>query len=93
MDFDGSLETLEAHTTTGQPAILSAHHYGGVQKKSKKGPISRHKRLRQEKGRRKAEAVLDRLERKVERGFRRGHAIKERRVGWDRAWFTERSRC
>ena len=57
------------------------HHGAGVTKRKAKGrPVSRQKRLRQEKGLQRAEAVMDHMEKKVEQSTKKGKRVKERSV-------------
>jgi hypothetical protein len=66
--------------------VLAIHHGAGVTKKTKRGrkavPSSKAKR-RQEKAADKAEAILGRTGRKVERSMSQLKQIRKRRKPWD----------
>ncbi|KAL2135064.1 hypothetical protein VTI74DRAFT_9880 [Chaetomium olivicolor] len=69
-----------------RPAVLAAHHSGGVTKKAKSGRkavLSSKARRRQEKSMDRAEAVMDRTALKVQKS--KGHAkvINSRKKTWD----------
>ena len=62
--------------------MLSVHHGAGITKKKAQGKsLSRQQRRRLEKGVVRAEAVLDKTERKVERSKTKEKVVKERSVG------------
>lgn len=53
-----------------------------MKRKGKGKNLTRHQRLRQEKGMERAETVLDKREKKVERSVGKGKAMKQRNVGF-----------
>ncbi|MCJ1474813.1 hypothetical protein MMC13_003473 [Lambiella insularis] len=86
IDLDKSLKNLKPPrpSSISNPGVLSVHHGAGVTKRKGKGkPLSRQQRLRQEKGIERAEVVIDKKERKVERSTVRGKAVNERSSTWD----------
>ncbi|MCJ1360840.1 MAG: hypothetical protein MMC33_010849 [Icmadophila ericetorum] len=86
IDLDKSLKSLKppVDTTPRPKSILSAQHGNGITKKKAKGKnLTRQQRLRQEKGLERAEAVMDKKEKKVERSLNKGKKAKERNAAWD----------
>ncbi|MCJ1480127.1 hypothetical protein MMC06_000281 [Schaereria dolodes] len=80
IDLDKSLTSIK----TPNESVLSVHHGAGItKKKGKVRPLSRQKRRRLERGVVRAEAVLDKTERKVERIKVKEKAVKERSSAWD----------
>lgn len=60
---------------------IPAHHNAGISKKKNKAkPLSRSKRIRQEKGMKRAVAVLDQLDVKLVHSTVRSKKMKERGV-------------
>jgi hypothetical protein len=69
-----------------RPAVLAAHHSGGVTKKAKSGRkavLSSKARRRQEKSADRAEAVLERTALKVQRSKGHARVIHSRKKTWD----------
>ena len=61
--------------------MLGVHHAAGVTKRKAKGKaLSRQQRLRHERGAEKAEAVMEKREKKVERSVGKKRAGQERNV-------------
>ncbi|KAI9792645.1 MAG: hypothetical protein M1835_007706 [Candelina submexicana] len=86
LNLDKSLKSAKPPPSSSnyRPSVLSAHHDGGISKKSKKAkPISRQRRLRQEKGIERAEAVMGKTEKKVIKSIGKQRVIKSRRAAWD----------
>ncbi|KAK3378196.1 Alb1-domain-containing protein [Podospora didyma] len=86
IDTDKSLKHVKPPvdtTTDVRPAVLAAHHAAGITKKSKKAVLSFKARRRQEKNMDKAEAVMDRTAKKVERSKGQAKVIFSRRRTWD----------
>ncbi|MCJ1401009.1 hypothetical protein MMC11_004221 [Xylographa trunciseda] len=86
INLDKSLKDVKPPSTgsASHPSVLSVHHGAGITKRKGKGKsLSRQQRLRQEKGIERAEAVLDKKEKKVERNAIKGKAVKERSSAWD----------
>ena len=88
IDTDKSLKQIRApqESVDRRPAVLAAHHAGGVTKKTKAGRkavLSSRARRRQEKSMDRAEVVMDRTAIKVQRS--KGHAkvIDSRKKTWD----------
>ncbi|KAI9718082.1 MAG: hypothetical protein M1812_004340 [Candelaria pacifica] len=86
LNLDKSLKQAKPPPSSSsyRHSVLSAHHDGGISKKSKKvKPISRQQRRRQEKGIERAEAVMDKTEKRVVRSIGRQRVVKNRRAAWD----------
>ncbi|MCJ1386554.1 hypothetical protein MMC17_009680 [Xylographa soralifera] len=86
INLDKSLKDVKPPSTVSasHPSILSVHNGAGIVKRKGKGKsLSRQQRLRQEKGMERAEAVMDKKEKKVERSAIKGKAVKERSAAWD----------
>ncbi|KAK4219369.1 Alb1-domain-containing protein [Rhypophila decipiens] len=67
-----------------RPTVLGAHHNGGVTKSSKrKQRLSSKQRRRQEKSMDKAEAIMDRTVKKVEKSKGQAKVIYSRRRTWE----------
>lgn len=62
------------------PAVLAARNDSGISKKKKQKPMSRQKRLRQEKGLQRADIVIDKLESRVVKSKTKAQTIKDRAV-------------
>jgi len=85
IDTDKSLKNA-ALPKDGGDSLYHYHdrHGGGVTKRRAKiSPLKRQKRLRKEKDIQRAEAVLDQLERKVEKSQSKGRSVKGRRHDWE----------
>ncbi|PWY65576.1 hypothetical protein BO70DRAFT_390820 [Aspergillus heteromorphus CBS 117.55] len=86
LDVDKSLTSLPRaqDTTVQRESILSERANAGVSKKtSRKQSKSRAQRLRQQKGMDRAEAVVDQLEKKVNRSINRSKAVHSRKAEWE----------
>ncbi|KAK4042923.1 Alb1-domain-containing protein [Parachaetomium inaequale] len=88
IDTDKSLKHVRPpqESVDRRPAVLAAHHAGGVTKKAKSGRkavLSTRARRRQERSMDRAEAIMDRTAVKVQKS--KGHAkvIFSRRKTWD----------
>jgi len=57
-------------------------HSGAIAKSRKNKPLSRQKRIRQQKGIERADIVNDQLEKKVEKSLKRLKIVKERAKDW-----------
>lgn len=69
-----------------RPAILAAHHSGGVTKNSKSGRkavLSSKARRRHEKGMDRAEAIMERTAKKLQKSKGQARTLHERRKTWD----------
>lgn len=65
-----------------KPHALAAQH-AGIQKKQKKGNMTRAQRMRHEKGLERAAAVMDKRQVKVVKSLGKQTNIKERAMGWE----------
>ncbi|KAK4137581.1 hypothetical protein BT67DRAFT_431838 [Trichocladium antarcticum] len=88
INTDKSLKNvkLPQESTDRRPAVLAAHHAGGVTKKSKSGRkavLSTKARRRQEKSMDRAEAVMDRTAVKVQRSKVHARVVDSRKKTWD----------
>jgi len=88
IDTDKSLKNVKPPTEVKnhRPSILAVHQGAGVSKKSKNGRksvLSAKAKRRQEKGLDKAEAVMDKKEKKVEKSKGRARTVQERAKAWD----------
>ncbi|KAI9375239.1 Alb1-domain-containing protein [Aspergillus egyptiacus] len=86
LDLDKSLTSLPRAEKTElyRESILADRANAGVSKKqSKPKAKSRAQRLRQQKGMDRAEATLDRLEKKVAKSENRAKTVKSRRADWN----------
>ncbi|KAI9816874.1 MAG: hypothetical protein M1827_001519 [Pycnora praestabilis] len=86
VNLDKSLTSTKPppESANQRPSVLAVHYGAGITKKSKKDrPMSRQKRKRQEKGLEKAEAVMDKTEKKVQRSVGRQRVIKDRSAAWN----------
>jgi len=92
IDIDKSLKALKApEEDVLSAATLAAKEYAGVTKKQKPKPMSRHQRLRKEKGMARADAVMDKTETKIIKSKSKGRIVRDRAVcaSWAdkrRAW-------
>jgi hypothetical protein len=69
-----------------RPAVLAAHHTGGVIKKAKSGRkamLSSKARRRQEKSADRAEAIMERTAVKVQKSKSHAKVISSRKKTWD----------
>ncbi|KAK3297576.1 Alb1-domain-containing protein [Chaetomium fimeti] len=88
IDTDKSLKEVRApqESIDRRPAVLAAHHAGGVSKKAKSGRrsvLSTRARRRQERSMDRAEAVMDRTAVKVQKSKGHARVIHGRRKTWD----------
>jgi hypothetical protein len=88
IDLDKSHKDLKPPSTskTSRPSVLAVHQGAGVSKKSKNGRksvLSAKARKRQEKGLDRAEAFMDKKEKKVENSKGRARTVQERSKAWD----------
>lgn len=88
IDTDKSLKNLRPPTESinHRPAVLAAHHSAGVTKKSKRGRkavMSSKARRRHEKDLDRAEAIMDRTAKKIQKSKGQARAIQVRRKTWD----------
>ena len=68
-------------SANGRASVLSVHNGAGIIKRKGKGKaLSRHQRLRQERGIQRAEAVMDKTEKRVEKNNVKVKTVKERSV-------------
>ncbi|KAK7516288.1 hypothetical protein IWZ03DRAFT_186306 [Phyllosticta citriasiana] len=63
-------------------SVLAAQN-AGVSKKQKQKRLTHHQRVRQERAVEKADANMDKHERKVEESKRRGKRVQDRRKDWE----------
>ncbi|KAL2048206.1 hypothetical protein N7G274_000117 [Stereocaulon virgatum] len=84
LNLDKSLTSLKAPSRT-KSNFLAPHANDGVTKSKKKGGkiLKRKQKLRSEQGREKAEAVMEKMEKKVERAGERREGMKGRNANWD----------
>ncbi|KAI9683892.1 MAG: hypothetical protein M1829_004227 [Trizodia sp. TS-e1964] len=68
---------------SSRPSALAARHDAGIRKKPKGRSLSTKARKRQEKGLDKAEAVMDKTEKKIAKSVGKGRVIKSRANDWD----------
>lgn len=86
IDTDKSLKNAQPppESTNIRPAVLAAHHGGGVTKKTKRKSQMSHKaRLRQEKNLERAEAVAERTALKVQKSKGQARVIQSRKKTWE----------
>lgn len=86
IDTDKSLKNAQPppESLNIRPAVLAAHHGGGVTKKTKrKSQLSHKARLRQERNLERAEAVAERTALKVQRSKGQARVIQARKKTWD----------
>jgi hypothetical protein len=82
LNLDKSLTSLQR--PSDHPEILAPVPNAGITKRKSKGKsFSRAQRLRQEKGMEKAEAVVGKMEVKVEKAAGKGKKGRERRKEWE----------
>ena len=83
LNLDKSLTSIKApaESSSHRPSVLSVHNGAGITKRKGKGkPMSRQQRWRQENRSERAEAVMDKTEKKVEKSLVKGKVVKERSV-------------
>ena len=88
IDTDKSLKNVKPPTEakSHRPSVLAVHQSAGVSKKSKHGRksvLSAKAKRRQERGMGRAEAVMDKIEKKVENSRRNARKVQERAKAWD----------
>jgi hypothetical protein len=92
IDLDKSLKPAAAPSTRdpaspSRPSKSKAHALGtqnaGIQKKQKKGNMTRAQRLRHEKGLERAAAVIDKQHVKIVKSLDKEKIVKERSKGWE----------
>ncbi|KAL5115502.1 hypothetical protein ACEQ8H_006565 [Pleosporales sp. CAS-2024a] len=88
IDVDKKLkQTTRAATSPSRPAQAQPHalaaQNAGVQKRQKKGTMTRAQRLRHQKGLERAADVLDKRHVKVVKSLGKERIIKERSKGWE----------
>lgn len=88
IDTDKSLKNIKppVETKNLRPSILAVHQGAGVSKKSKnsrKSVLSAKAKRRQEKGLDRAEVVMDKKEKKVEKSKGRARTVQQRAKAWD----------
>ncbi|AEO62792.1 uncharacterized protein THITE_2107393 [Thermothielavioides terrestris NRRL 8126] len=88
IDTDKSLKHVRPpqESVDRRPAVLAAHHSGGVTKKAKSGRkavLSSRARRRQEKSMDRAEAVMERTALKVQKSKDHAKVIHSRKKTWD----------
>jgi hypothetical protein len=88
IDTDKSLKDVKppAEPLGFRPSILAIHQGAGVTKKQKHGRksvLSSKAKRRQERGLNRAEAVMDKNEKKVEKSRGRARSVQERSKAWD----------
>lgn len=83
LNLDKSLTSIRAPAESSalRSSVLSVHNGAGVTKRKGKGkPMSRQQRRRLENRSEKAEAVMDKTEKKVTKSLVKGKVVKERSV-------------
>ena len=88
IDTDKSLKNIKPpiESKNLRPSVLAVRHGAGVSKKSKNGRksvLSAKARRRQERGLDRAEAVMDKKEKKVEKSKGKARNVQERAKAWD----------
>ncbi|KAL2119126.1 hypothetical protein VTJ04DRAFT_6086 [Mycothermus thermophilus] len=87
IDTDKSLKNVQPppKSLNQRPAVLAAHHTGGVTKKKsgRKAVLSSKARRRQLKSIDRAEAVMDRTAVKVQKSISQAKTINARKKAWD----------
>jgi hypothetical protein len=80
-------QTVRSSTSPSRSSKLNTHALAakdaGIQKKQKKGTMTRAQRLRYQKGLERAEENMEKLEKKREKSSGREKVIKERAKGWE----------
>lgn len=82
LDVDKSLLALKPPVDTSNytPKVLGVQS-GGISKKKNGKAMTRHQRLRHQKGLQRADMVNDKMETKVEKSAVKGKRTKDRAVG------------
>lgn len=88
IDLDKTLkQTTRDSASPSRPAQTKPHalaaQHAGIQKKAKKGNLTRAQRLRHQKGLERAAAVLDKRHVKVVKSLDKEKVVKERSKGWE----------
>lgn len=88
IDTDKSLKDVNppAESLNLRPSILAIHQGAGVTKKQKNGRksvLSSKAKRRQERGMDRAEAVMDKNEKKIEKSRGKARTVQERSKAWD----------
>jgi hypothetical protein len=88
IDTDKSLKNVKPPTESKshRPSILAVHQSAGVSKKSKHGRksvLSAKAKRRQERGMDRAEVVMDKIEKKVEKSKGKARTVQERAKAWE----------
>ncbi|KAI1007979.1 hypothetical protein K3495_g261 [Podosphaera aphanis] len=88
IDLDKSLKEAKppSQARTLRPSVLAIHQEAGVSKKSKKNRkmlLSANAKRRQGKGQDRAEAIIDKLEKKIERSRGKAKVVQERSKNWE----------
>ncbi|KAH4153895.1 hypothetical protein HBI55_209450 [Parastagonospora nodorum] len=80
-------QTTRDSTSPSRPSQVKPHalaaQNGGIQKKQKKGNMTRAQRLRHQKGLERAADVMDKRQVKVVKSLGKERNIKERSKGWE----------
>ncbi|KAK0507690.1 hypothetical protein JMJ35_009579 [Cladonia borealis] len=84
LNLDKSLTSLKPPSSRSEPTVLAAHANAGVTKKKNNKILKRKQKQRLEHGREKAEAVIEKLEKKVERAVGGRERKKGRNADWDK---------
>ncbi|KAK3077604.1 hypothetical protein LTS18_009793, partial [Coniosporium uncinatum] len=82
LNLDKSLKNIPPPSNASSIPNLHAVHSGAITKPRKNKPLSRQKRIRQQKGIERADIVNDQLEKKVEKSLKRLKVVKERAKDW-----------
>lgn len=88
IDLDKKLkQTTRDSASPSRPSQVKPHalaaQNGGIQKKQKKGTMTRAQRLRHQKGLERAADVMDKRQVKVVKSLGKERNIKERSKGWE----------
>jgi hypothetical protein len=88
IDTDKSLKNVKppVDSKKHRSSILAIHQNAGISKKSKNGRksvLSAKAKRRQDKGLDRAEAVMDKKEKKIEKSKGRARTVQERAKAWD----------
>ncbi|KAF2023526.1 hypothetical protein EK21DRAFT_105240 [Setomelanomma holmii] len=88
IDLDKKLKQSTRDSASPSRPAQTKHHAlaaqnAGIQKKAKKGNMTRAQRLRHQKGLERAAAVLDKRQVKVVKSLDKEKVVKERSKGWE----------
>ncbi|TAQ90646.1 hypothetical protein B7494_g1064 [Chlorociboria aeruginascens] len=88
INTDKSLKDIQlpVEKKTNRPSVLAIHQGAGVTRKSKNGRksvLSTKAKRRQEKGLDRAEAIMDKKEKKVEKSKGKARTVQERAKAWE----------